>query len=67
MLETLMMDPPYGPSAILVPTSAVSRNGPFRLTPSTLSHSSSLTEVRSGYRGDMPALFTSTSTRPKAA
>ncbi len=48
VLETLMMDPPYGPAAILVPTSAVSRNGPFRLTPSTLSHSSSLTAVRSG-------------------
>ena len=43
-----MMDPPYGPAAIFVPTSAVRRNGPFRLTPNTLSHSSSLTDARSG-------------------
>ena len=39
-----MIDPP-SPSAIRVPRSAVSRNGPLRLTPMTLSNSSSLTSV----------------------
>ena len=40
--EMLMIEPP-APAAIRVPTSAVSRNGPLRLTPSTLSNSSSVT------------------------
>ena len=44
VLETLMIEPPR-PSAIRSPTSAASRNGPFRLTPITLSKSSSLTSL----------------------
>ena len=66
VVDTLMMDPP-SPAAIRVPTSVVRRKGPLRLTPITLSHSSSVTAVRSGYSGDMPALLTSTSTWPKAS
>ena len=42
-LQMLMIEPPP-PAAIRVPTSALSRNGPLRLTASTLSNSSSLTE-----------------------
>ena len=48
VLETLMMDPPYGPAAMRVPTNAVRRNGPLRLTPITLSHSSSVTDSQVG-------------------
>ncbi len=47
VVDTLMMDPPL-PAAMRVPTSVVRRKGPFRFTPITLSHSSSVTEVRSG-------------------
>ena len=45
-LEMLMIEPPV-PAAIRVPTSAVSRNGPLRFTPMTLSNSSSETSVTS--------------------
>ena len=62
---TLMIDPPPA-SSIRSPTSAASRNGPFRLTPMTLSKSSSVTSVSSPYSGDSPALLTRTSTRPKS-
>ena len=41
-LLMLMIDPPF-PCAMRLPMSAVRRKGPFRFTPSTLSHSSSLT------------------------
>ena len=40
--DTLMIEPP-SPAAMRVPTSAESRNGPFRFTSSTLSHSASVT------------------------
>ena len=63
VLDTLMIEP--RPRAFIAsPTSAESRNGPLRLTPITLSQSSSLTSVRRSYSGDMPALLTSTSTPP---
>ena len=42
VLETMMIEPP-APAAIRAPTIAVRRNGPFRLTSSTLSQSSSVT------------------------
>src|SRR5258708_15243591 len=47
MLLTLMIDPP-SPAAMRVPTLAIRRNGPLRLTPSTLSHSASLTSASDG-------------------
>ena len=65
-LETLMMLPP-SPCAIRVPIAAVRRNGPPRLTSMTLRQSSSETPSMRSYSGDMPALLTSTSTRPKVA
>ena len=61
----MMIDPP-APSAMRMPTTEVRRNGPFRLTPMTLSKRSSLTSSRLRYRGDMPALLTSTSTVPNS-
>ena len=44
VLETLMIEPPPA-STIRSPTSAASRNGPFRLTAITLSKSSSVTSL----------------------
>ena len=44
VLETKMIEPP-SPAAMRVPTSAVSRNGPLRLTSSTLSYSASVTSL----------------------
>ena len=41
-LLMLMIDPPF-PCAMRLPMSAVRRKGPLRFTPSTLSHSSSVT------------------------
>ena len=64
--DTLMIEPP-SPSAMRVPTSAVRRKGPLRFTSSTLSYSASDTSARLGYSGDMPALFTSTSTFPNSS
>src|SRR5439155_14879061 len=62
VLLTLMIEPP--PSAtIRSPTSADSRNGPFRLTAITLSKSSSVTSLIAPYMGERPALLTRTSTR----
>jgi len=46
VLDTLMTEPP--PSATMRgATSAVSRKGPFRLRPTTLSHMASPTSARS--------------------
>ena len=64
MLLTFTTEPP-SPAAIRSANSDDNRNGPFRFTASTLSYSSSLTSVSDAYRGDMPALLTSTSARPK--
>src|SRR3954468_21249659 len=61
VLETLMIEPP-SPFAMRLPTSADSRNGPFRFSPTTLSNRSSLISSSDGYSGDMPALLISTST-----
>ena len=47
VLEMLMIEPP-SPLAIRVPTSAPSRNGPFRLTAIVLSNRSSLDRVERG-------------------
>jgi hypothetical protein len=45
VLLTITTEPP--PAATMrSPTSAVRRKGPFRLTPTTLSHSSSVTPAR---------------------
>ena len=63
VLDTLMIEPP-SPATMRSPTSADSRNGPLRLTATTLSKSSSVTPDRLGYTGDTPAQLTSTSTRP---
>ena len=46
VLETLMIEPPPA-ATIRVPTSAVRRNGPFRLRPTTFSHMVSVTSDRS--------------------
>ena len=48
VLETLMIEPPP-PATIRSPTSAASRNGPLRLTPITLSKSSSVTSLSVSY------------------
>src|SRR5689334_14908782 len=66
VVPILMIVPPSR-AAMCVAASAASRNGPFRLTASVLSNSSSLTASRLGYSGDMPALFTSTSSLPAHA
>ena len=44
VLLTLMIDPP-SPASIRSPTSAASRNGPLRLTSTTLSKSASVTSL----------------------
>ena len=63
---TLMMAPP--PSATMrSPTNAESRNGPLRLRFVTASNNFSVTSDSLSYSGDMPALLTSTSTRPNSA
>ena len=54
MLEMLMMLPP-SPAAIRAPTRALSRNGPLKFTPTTLSKRSSLVARVEGASGDMPA------------
>lgn len=51
--ETLMIEPPPA-SAIRCPISDASRNGPLKLTPITLSKSSSLVSAEEGASGDMP-------------
>ena len=61
-----MMEPP-SPSYIRWPISAVSRNGPLKFTPITLSNSSSEVCADDGASGDMPALLTRMSTAPKCA
>ena len=66
VVPMLMMEPPSWP-AICAAARTASRNGPFRLTASVLSNSSSLTASRLSYSGDMPALLTSTSSRPVRA
>src|SRR4029077_112117 len=63
VLEMLMIEPP-SPFAIRLPTSADRRNGPLKFSPTTLSNRSSEMSSSTGYSGDMPALLTSTSTRP---
>ena len=65
VLETLMIEPPPA-ATIRSPTSAARRNGPLRLTPITLSNRSSVTSDSFPYIGEIPALFTSTSMRPKS-
>ena len=47
--------------------SAVSRSGPLRFTAIVLSNSSAVTSSSDGGTGAMPALLTSTSTRPNSA
>src|SRR3546814_9102980 len=64
--DTLMIEPP-SPATMRWPTSAESRKGPLKLTPTTLSNSSSEVSADDGARGDMPALFRSTSKRPNPA
>ena len=68
MLEMLMIDerrPSVLPrSNILVPSTAESRKGPFRLRPMTESQSCSLTFEMWSYNGDLPALLTRMSTPP---
>src|ERR1700722_16778836 len=62
--ETLMIEPP--PEAyIRCPISALSRNGPLKFPPITLSNSSSDVSADDGASGDMPALLTRMSTAPK--
>src|ERR1700712_1837626 len=61
--DTLMTEPPPA-ATIRGPISEVSRNGPLRFPPTTLSNSSSLVSSDDGASGDIPALFTRTSTRP---
>src|SRR5271155_1472587 len=63
-VEMLMIEPPPA-STIRVPINVERRNGPRRFTPSTEFHISSVMSSRDSYSGDFPALFTSTSTRPK--
>ena len=59
-----MIEPPSA-SYIRCPISAHSRNGPLKLTPITLSNSSSDVSSDDGASGDMPALLTRMSTVPK--
>src|SRR5436190_600621 len=60
---TLMIEPEPA-SYMRLPTSEPRRNGPFKLTPTVLSNSSSVTASRLGYSGDIPALLTNTSHLP---
>ena len=62
---TLMITPP-SPSAIRFATCDASRNGPLKLSPTTLSNSSSVTSWL-GIAGLMPALLTRMSMRPHSA
>src|SRR5258708_7220685 len=64
-VDTLMIEPP-APAFIRVPNSAASRNGPFALTACVLSYSASVTDARSGYSGDIPALLTRTWQAPNS-
>ena len=66
MLEMLTIEPPPA-AAIRAPATAISRNGPLRLTSMVLSKSPSETSSRLGERGAMPALLTRTSSRPRSA
>jgi len=59
----LMMEPP---GAMCSAAMAISRNGPFTLTPKVLSNSSSVTPANEGGTGAIPALLTSTSMRPNS-
>ena len=61
-----MIEPP-SPAAIRSPNSAHSRKGPLKLTDTTLSNSSSEISARDGYKGELPALLTSTSQRPNSS
>ena len=66
MLEMLTIDPPPA-AAIRSPATAISRNGPLRLTSMVLSNSASDTDARSRRSGAMPALLTRMSRRPSSA
>src|SRR4051812_21308173 len=63
---TLMIEPEPA-SYMRWPARTPNRNGPLRFTPTTLSKRSSVIDVRSGYSGDIPALFTNTSHLPKCS
>ena len=61
-----MMEPPP-PVTMRSPTSADNRNGPLKFRFTTASNSISGTEPSDSYNGDIPALFTSTSTLPNSS
>ena len=66
MLEMLTIEPPPA-AAIRAPATAISRNGPLRLTSMVLSNRDSETLSRLGESGAIPALFTRMSRRPSRA